>query len=79
MLCYWTWLCQGISDTSGECSGTITLCTVTMSASKTVTATFGGSPKPTPTPTPITPPSTAVYKDFNGDGKSDILWQNTQT
>ncbi|MBF0593185.1 MAG: VCBS repeat-containing protein [Nitrospirae bacterium] len=76
----------GWSDTYGECSGTIPMCTVTMSVSKTVTATFGGSsPTPTPTPTPIPTPtptpssSTVTNKDFNGDGIGDILWQNTRT
>ncbi|MBF0609242.1 MAG: VCBS repeat-containing protein [Magnetococcales bacterium] len=50
---------------SGDCSGTTSTCTLTMSAAKNVTATFNAAPKPKHT-----------THDFDGDGKSDILWQN---
>ncbi len=32
-----------------------------------------------PPPPPPPPPSGAVFSDFDGDGKSDVLWRNTET
>lgn len=49
---------------SGEgCSGTGT-CTVIMTQARSVTATFNVHQAP-------------VHRDFNGDGKTDILWRHT--
>ncbi|KJU85259.1 hypothetical protein MBAV_002540 [Candidatus Magnetobacterium bavaricum] len=56
---------------SGDCTGTDSTCTVTVSANKKVTATFtsscrgGGSRGP--------------KYDFNADGVADILWYNKTT
>ncbi|KJU84880.1 protein containing DUF1566 [Candidatus Magnetobacterium bavaricum] len=50
----------------GDCSGTTSTCTLTMSAAKNVTATFTAASK-------------RVTHDFDGDGKSDILWHNIKT
>ncbi|MBF0345517.1 MAG: DUF1566 domain-containing protein [Nitrospirae bacterium] len=52
---------------SGDCTGSASTCTVTMTADKNVTIEFtaGASRK--------------VKYDFNGDGHSDVLWRNTKT
>ncbi|MBF0606539.1 MAG: M6 family metalloprotease domain-containing protein [Magnetococcales bacterium] len=59
---------------SGDCTGTTSTCTVTMSAARSVTARFdksGGNDNNTV--------FSHVKRDFDGDGKGDILWHNTQT
>ena len=58
----------------GDCSscGTNTACQIVMTSNKTCTATFNQGP-------PISATKVAGVGDFNGDGKSDILWRNTST
>jgi len=58
----------------GDCSscGTNTTCQITMDSNKTCIATFTQNP-------PTSTTDVAGVGDFNGDGKSDILWRNTST
>src|SRR6266513_1857440 len=54
--------------------------TPTPTATRTPTPTpTPTAPSPTPTVTPTATPREPVKSDFNGDGKADILWQNTST
>ncbi|HYL81936.1 MAG TPA: hypothetical protein VEU07_14050 [Candidatus Acidoferrum sp.] len=55
---------SSFSGWSGACSGTGS-CNVAMTAAQAVTTTFTG---------PL-----LLKGDFNGDGKADLVWQNTAT
>ncbi|MBF0338132.1 MAG: M6 family metalloprotease domain-containing protein, partial [Nitrospirae bacterium] len=57
-----------------DCTGTSSTCTVTMSAARNVTAKFDKNGKNSNNTV-----FSHVRKDFDGDGKGDILWYNTTT
>ncbi|WP_052567237.1 M6 family metalloprotease domain-containing protein [Candidatus Magnetobacterium casense] len=60
------------SGWNNDCTGTSSTCTVTMSAARNVTARFDKSAGNNTV-------FSHVRKDFDGDGKGDILWYNTKT
>ncbi|MBF0317036.1 MAG: VCBS repeat-containing protein [Nitrospirae bacterium] len=71
--------CTGSGSWSAT-NGTAPTPTPTPKPTSTPMPTSTPAPWPTPTPTPPPEPSSkTAYKDFNGDGISDVLWQNVNT
>jgi hypothetical protein len=69
---------------SGSCAAGGSTATATATATRTPTRTPGATATPsrTPTPSATNPPQPSArrpYSDFNGDGRSDILWRHLQT